>query len=66
VARYEELYARGAYVGSAERERIQALLRPSGRKRDGWARALRRTGPYELKDPVTMPEPREPDQGKLF
>ena len=55
VPRYEELYARGAYVGSAERERIAALLRPSGKKPGGWARALRRTGPYELEDPVTRP-----------
>ena len=39
VPRYEELYARGAYVGSAERERIQGLLRPAGRRsRGGWAR----------------------------
>src|SRR6476620_7100114 len=66
VARHEELYARGAYVGSAERERIQALRRPSGRRPGGWARALRRTGPYELNDPVTMPPPRAPDQGSLF
>ena len=66
VERYEELYARGAYVGSAERERIQALLRPAGEKTGRRARAMRRTGPYELKDPVTVPEPRAPAQGKLF
>jgi DNA repair photolyase len=66
VPRYEELYARGAYVGSAERERIQGLLHARGDKPGGRTRAVRRTGPYELKDPVTMPEPREPDQGKLF
>jgi DNA repair photolyase len=66
VPRYERLYARGAYVGSAERERIQALLRP-GRKPGGWTRAMRRTGPDV--DPVTVPEPRarrEPVQTKLF
>jgi DNA repair photolyase len=61
VPRYEELYARGAYVGAAERERIQGLLR-----RGGGTRAMRRTGPYELKDPVTVPAPRAPAQGKLF
>jgi DNA repair photolyase len=61
VPLYEKLYARGAYVGKAERERIQALLRPGG-----GTRAMRRTAPYELEDPVTLPEPREPDQGKLF
>jgi DNA repair photolyase len=66
VPRYEELYARGAYVGRAERDRIQALLRPPGRERRGGARAVRRTAPYELKDPVTVPEPRAPDQGTLF
>ena len=66
VPRYEELYARGAYVGGAERERIQGLLHPPGRERGGGTRAMRRTGPYELKDPVTVPEPRAPDQGKLF
>jgi len=48
-------------VASAERERIQGLLR-----RGGGTRATSRTGPYELKEPVTMPEPREPDQGRLF
>jgi len=63
VPRYEALYA-GAYVGSAERERIAALLRPG--RRGSWGRALRRTGPYELEDPVTVPEPRAPDQGTLF
>ena len=43
VPRYEQLYARGAYVGKEERERIQALL-PRGRGRDV--------------DPVTVPAPR--------
>ena len=66
VPRYEELYARGAYVGKAERERIQGLLRPAGRRPGGGTRAMRRTGPYELKDPVTVPEPRAPSQGTLF
>jgi len=66
VARYEELYAHGAYVGKAERERIQGLLRPAEEKTGRWARRIRSTGTYELKDPVTVPEPRPPDQGKLF
>jgi DNA repair photolyase len=67
VERYEELYRRGAYVGSAERERIQALLRPKGERPVSWAEAVGRTGP-DL-DPVTMPErraPEEPVQTKLF
>jgi DNA repair photolyase len=67
VERYEQLYARGAYVGSAERERIQALLRARGRERVGGTRAATRTGPDV--DPVTMPAPRarpEPVQTTLF
>jgi DNA repair photolyase len=71
VPRYEELYARGAYVGKAERERIAALTRraqtgrniPAMRSRDA-----ERGGPAEH-DPITMParrEPREPAQTKLF
>ena len=35
VPRYEALYARGAYVGKEERERIAALLRPAGAARTG-------------------------------
>jgi DNA repair photolyase len=65
VPRYERLYARGAYVGREESERIQALLRP-GRKGD-WAQRVRSTG--SERDPVTIPaprSPREPEQGRLF
>jgi DNA repair photolyase len=64
VPRYEQLYARGAYVGKEERERIQALMRPV--RKGGGTRPMRRTGPDE--DPVTVPtpRPREPAQGKLF
>jgi DNA repair photolyase len=65
VPRYEQLYARGAYVGREERERIEALLRP-GRK-SSWAQRVRRTGADQ--DPVTMPAPRPPReaaQGRLF
>jgi DNA repair photolyase len=57
VPRYEELYARGAYVGRAEQERIRGLVRRGAR-----------SGPLEL-DPVTVPERRaskEPVQTKLF
>jgi DNA repair photolyase len=67
VARYEELYARGAYLGKAERERVQGLVRPNGKKSPaGGGLRGTKTGPYELKDPVTVPEPRPPAQGKLF
>jgi DNA repair photolyase len=65
VPRYERLYARGAYVGKEERERIEALVR-RGPGRDG-RRAMRRSGPDV--DPVTMPErrpTREPEQTSLF
>jgi DNA repair photolyase len=65
VPRYEQLYARGAYVGKEERERIQALLRPS--RGGAGTRAMRRSAPEQ--DPVTMPAPRpprEPVQGRLF
>jgi DNA repair photolyase len=69
VPRYEQLYARGAYVGKEERERIQALLRPA--RTGGGTRAMRRRAPERQpgKDPVTMPAPRparEPEQGRLF
>jgi hypothetical protein len=77
VPRYEQLYARGAYVGKEERERIQALLRPGrgggGGRRGGGTRAMRRSAAAEEQaaatDPVTMPAPRpprEPAQGRLF
>jgi hypothetical protein len=71
VAHYEELYARGAYVSKAERERISALLRRGPARRSG--PVLRnpgrdRNGAREH-DPITMPErrpPPEPKQTKLF
>ena len=65
VARYEELYARGAYVGKAERERISALIRRGPGRRS--VPVLRNPG--RDADPITMPErrpPPEPAQTKLF
>ena len=58
VARYEELYARGAYVSKAERERISGLVRRG---------PGRRSGPV-LRDPGRARElpPRQPAQTKLF
>jgi DNA repair photolyase len=68
VAHYEELYARGAYVGKAERERIAALMRRGpGRRSVPAFRSAREYG--HGTDPITMPErrpPREPAQTKLF
>jgi DNA repair photolyase len=64
VPRYEELYARGAYVGKPERERIAALVRRGRGRRN--IPALRSPG---RDDPITMPErrpPRQPTQTKLF
>jgi DNA repair photolyase len=71
VAHYEELYARGAYVGKAERERIAALLRrgPGRRSMPGLRSAGRDRNGAREQDPITMPErrpPPEPKQGKLF
>jgi DNA repair photolyase len=66
VDHYEQLYARGAYVGKAERERISGLLRRGPGRRD--ARVLRNPG-RDDSDPITMPErrpPRPPAQTKLF
>ena len=65
VPMYEKLYARGAYVGKEERERIQALVRGPQR---GGARAMRRSAPET--DPVTVPAARgpagHPAQTRLF
>jgi DNA repair photolyase len=62
VERYEELYARGAYMGRTEQERIRGLVRARGR-----------TGPERYRegelDPVTVPErraPKDPVQTRLF
>jgi len=61
VPHYEELYARGAYVSKAERERISGLLRRGpGRRRVRGRRSA---------DPITMPQerpPPKPAQTKLF
>ena len=65
VPRYEDLYARGAYVGKPERERISALLRRGRGRRN--VPVLRNPG--RDADPITMPErrpPRQPAQTKLF
>jgi len=71
VPRYEELYARGAYVSKAERERIAGLLRRGPGRRS--VPALRSPGresePTREHDPIAMPErrpPREPAQTRLF
>jgi len=71
VPRYEELYARGAYVGKAERERIAGLLRrgPGRRSVPGLRSPGRGSELAREHDPITMPErrpPPEPAQTTLF
>jgi DNA repair photolyase len=71
VPRYEELYARGAYVGKAERERIAGLLRrgPGRRSVPELRGPERENGRARPLDPITTPErrsPPEPAQTKLF
>jgi DNA repair photolyase len=64
IPRYEALYARGAYVGRQESERIRALVRgPVSSERQ----ATGRVAPEA--DPITVPPPRrrrEPAQTRLF
>ncbi len=65
VAHYEELYARGAYVGKAERERIQALLRRGpGRRSVPGLRSPGRPGERGVRR--SRAPLREPAQTKLF
>ncbi len=59
VARYERLYARGAYAPRAERERIAALIRERGAT---WPRR----GAFPSAPPAADPEPTPPDQPSLF
>jgi DNA repair photolyase len=71
LPRYEELYARGAYVGKAERERIAGLLRrgPAGRSIPAQRSAARESRRGRELDPITAPErrpPPQPAQTKLF
>jgi DNA repair photolyase len=56
VARYEQLYARGAYAPEAERQRIQGLIRAGRRYMPDPAPPGRRPAP----------EPRPEPQGTLF
>jgi DNA repair photolyase len=64
VPRYEELYARGAYLPAEEKRRIQGLLRGGkGGRRTGRARSLRRRrGERDAGREVQE----TPEQGKLF
>jgi DNA repair photolyase len=65
VPRYDELYARGAYAPTAERNRIGALVRPSKPSRSNDRRYRRRE---ELADRRREREERsaEPEQFSLF
>jgi DNA repair photolyase len=73
VPRYEQLYARGAYLPPAERKRLSALVGNSGRRRRRAAggaeegsppRSNRTTGGGSL--PRPDPRPVRPRQPKLF
>jgi DNA repair photolyase len=68
VPRYEELYARGAYVAKEERERMQALLRrgPGRRSLPGPRSPGQGRDGAPDEDSITMPERRPPAQTKLF
>jgi DNA repair photolyase len=71
VAHYEQLYARGAYVGKAERERIAGLVRRGRGRRSvpGLRSPGRDREAVQDTDPITMPArrpPRAPAQTKLF
>ena len=61
VPRYEELYARGAYLPSEERERLAALTKRSGSPGRG---RFRGRDPAPEKRPA--PKRREPSQARLF
>jgi DNA repair photolyase len=61
VARYEALYARGAYVPAAERRRLAALTRGQGRR---WRRAESTPSPPRPAPPPA--EPPAPAQPSLF
>jgi DNA repair photolyase len=72
VEHYEELYARGAYLPSAESDRIRGLLRAGGahrarpfRRDPADDRPLHRTRGRRPGAPVTPRTP-EPEQGALF
>jgi DNA repair photolyase len=61
IPRYEELYARGAYLPTAERDRLAALVRPESPRRPVTRRAAPRNRP------PPKPERREPPpQTSLF
>jgi DNA repair photolyase len=72
IARYELLYARGAYAPKAERERLAALAHPASRVTpDGDGASARDPAPDA--DPLTTPPrqkpdwpPPEPEQTSLF
>jgi DNA repair photolyase len=62
VPRYERLYARGAYLPAAERERLSALIRGAPRRMEG-ARASARAGSARSSAAGTVPPAR---QQRLF
>jgi DNA repair photolyase len=63
VARYEELYGRGAYAPREERERLSGLVRRAGRHTP---RGFRRTRPPTPQAPVAPTAPPASRQETLF
>ena len=68
VARYEQLYARGAYAPKAERERLSGLLHATRARFPAWgaARAGRTSFRASARVPRPDPPPPAPPQASLF
>jgi DNA repair photolyase len=63
VARYEQLYSRGAYAPREERERLAGLVRRGGRDTP---RGFRRARPSPSREPDAASAPPPPPQEALF
>jgi DNA repair photolyase len=60
VARYIEMYRRGAYAPVRERKRLSALIRSPELEPSGWRRG------FSVSAATPAPPAREPDQRRLF
>jgi hypothetical protein len=66
VPRYEELYARGAYLPTAERSRLTKLVRSRSERRTiRGAGGMRSAGDWHER-PKAAPAPDAPPQPRLF
>jgi DNA repair photolyase len=66
VERYEALYARGAYLPRAERDRVEAVLRRARRLSPLAAERFLRRGARRTAPPAPPPPPATPHQEALF